>query len=178
MPKLDGCQISCLPHVSSGTIQNDHISFKIRMKRLLAVPWNYYVKKYLKRSQKFFTKILKPSHTSRTNQTAEMTEDLSRRITKGDWVRVKTVEEIQSTLDRWQELKGCAFLSNMWQYCGTEQQVLISMERFLDERDYKVKKSKGIVLLKDVLCEGTPVFGQCDRRCHLFWREEWLEKIF
>jgi hypothetical protein len=51
------------------------------------------------------------------------------------------------------------------------------MERFLDERDYKVKKAKGIVLLKDVICHGTPVFGRCDRCCHLFWRVEWLEKI-
>jgi hypothetical protein len=51
------------------------------------------------------------------------------------------------------------------------------MERFLDERDYKVKKARGIILLEGVICRGTPVFGRCDRCCYLFWREEWLEKI-
>ncbi len=61
--------------------------------------------------------------------------------------------------------------------CGTTQRVLQPMERFLDERDYKVKKVKGLVLLAGVICRGTPVFGRCDRCCHLFWRQEWLEKI-
>lgn len=46
------------------------------------------------------------------------------------------------------------------------------MEHFLDERDYKVKKVKGIVLLEGVIYQGTPVFGRCDRSCFLFWREE------
>jgi len=99
------------------------------------------------------------------------------KLAHGDWVRVRSIEEIQATLDDWKELKGCGFLANMWQYCGTSQRVLVSMQRFLDERDYKVKKCKGIILLEGVMCEGTPVFGQCDRRCHFFWREEWLEKI-
>jgi len=40
-----------------------------------------------------------------------------------------------------------------------------------------VKKVKGVVLLDGVICRGTPAFGRCDRCCHLFWREEWLEKI-
>lgn len=98
-------------------------------------------------------------------------------LSVGDWVRVRSEEEIRATLDRWHELQGCAFLEYMWQYCGSTQQVLQVMERFLDERDYKVKKVKGVVLLKDVICHGTPVFGRCDRCCHLFWRVEWLEKL-
>jgi hypothetical protein len=65
----------------------------------------------------------------------------------------------------------------MWQYCGQEFRVLKVMERFLDERDYKVKKVRNLVLLENVICHGTTVFGQCDRCCHLFWRSEWLEKI-
>ena len=95
----------------------------------------------------------------------------------GDRVRVRSLEEIQGTLNSFKELKGCAFLEGMQQYCGSEQRVLKVMERFLDERDYQVKKAKGIVLLEGVYCQGTPVFGRCDRSCLLFWREEWLEKI-
>ena len=95
----------------------------------------------------------------------------------GELVRVRAREEIEAMLDPFKEQKGCAFLEYMWQYCGTTQRVLQPVERFLDERDYKVKKTKGVVLLEGVLCHGTPVFGRCDRACHLFWREEWLERM-
>jgi hypothetical protein len=96
---------------------------------------------------------------------------------QGDIVRVRSREEITSTLDPFKELKGCAFLPAMYQYCGTQQRVLKSMQHFLDERDYKRKKVRGVILLENVICNGTPAFGPCDRCCFLFWREEWLEKI-
>ena len=98
-------------------------------------------------------------------------------LNKGDWVRIRSWDEIQPMLDPFHETRGCAFLEDMRQYCGTKQRVLKSMERFLDERDYKVKKVKGVILLENVICNGTPAFGKCDRCCFLFWREEWLEKI-
>jgi hypothetical protein len=87
------------------------------------------------------------------------------------------MQEILSTLDPFKELKGCAFLPEMYQYCETTQVVLKSMERFIDERDYKPKKTQGLILLENVICSGTPLYGKCDRCCFLFWREEWLEKI-
>jgi hypothetical protein len=95
----------------------------------------------------------------------------------GDLVRVRSRQEIGATLNQRKELKGCAFLEDMGQYCDTTQRVLQVMERFLDERDYRVGKCSGIILLEGVICHGTLVSGRCDRCCHLFWREEWLEKI-
>lgn len=95
----------------------------------------------------------------------------------GDRVRVRSLEEIEATLDHLGKTKGCAFLKAMEQYCGTEQRVLKPVERFVDERDLRVKKCKGIVLLEGVMCPGTTTFGRCDRCCFLFWREEWLEKV-
>ena len=68
-------------------------------------------------------------------------------------------------------------MDGMWQYCGTEQRVLRVVKQFLDERDYLMKKCKGIVILDGIICDGTKWFGQCDRCCYYFWREEWLEKI-
>jgi hypothetical protein len=95
----------------------------------------------------------------------------------GDRVRVKSREDIQKTLNRWNQLRGCSFMEEMWPYCGTEQRILKRIEKFLDERDYIIKKCKGIVILDGVFCEGTKDFGPCDRTCFFFWREEWLEKI-
>jgi len=95
----------------------------------------------------------------------------------GDVVRVRSREEICATLDNWNQLRHCAFMEEMWPYCGSRQKVLKTVQRFLDERDYRMKKCKGIVLLDGVFCEGTKDFGPCDRTCHFFWREEWLEKV-
>ena len=65
-----------------------------------------------------------------------------------DIVRVRPLEEINATLDYFHELKGCAFLPYMAEYCETIQTVLQPVQRFLDERDYKVKKTSGVVICK------------------------------
>ncbi len=98
-------------------------------------------------------------------------------IQAGDLVRVRAKADIMATLDSHGKLKGCAYMDAMAPYCGTEQRVLKVMERFVDEREMRVKKCKGLVLLEGVMCEGTTRFGRCDRCCFMFWREEWLEKL-
>lgn len=170
---LRECQLPGLSSMAEGNADFSRQPLIMRTKRLLAKPWNYYIKKWLKK----ITRRLENGKSSRKiiQQNPNTHPDIH--LNAGDWVRVRSREEIEATLDRWNELKGCAFLEYMWQYCGTTQRVLQVMERFLDERDYKVKKVRGIVLLEGVLCRGTPVFGRCDRCCHLFWRVEWLEKI-
>jgi hypothetical protein len=95
----------------------------------------------------------------------------------GDLVRVRPAGEIQATLNHWRQLKGCTFMPEMEQYCGTVQRVLKPMERFVDERDLRVKKCRGIILLEGLQCQGAADFGRCDRSCYFFWRQEWLEKI-
>lgn len=165
------CQIPCLTKITEGTIYFENQSIKQQVKRLLAKPWNYHIKKFIRRIQKAQSRSYAPYEKLAAPPVS------GARLAAGDWVRVRTKDEIKATLDNWNELRGCAFLANMWQYCGTSQQVLVSMKRFLDERDYKIKKCNGVILLNGVMCEGTPVFGRCDRRCHFFWREEWLEQI-
>ncbi len=92
-------------------------------------------------------------------------------------VRIRSSEEIQKTLNRWNQLQGCAFMEEMWKYCGTVQRVRKPVRTFLDARSYLVRQSAHLVILEGVICEGTIDFGPCDRSCFFFWREEWLEKI-
>ena len=169
MDKFEGCQIPCLPNMSVGRIPPDPQPFLRRVKRTLAVPWNYYVKRWFKAA---YHQIFDGKVRSKALPILD-----SEPIKVGDHVRVRSWQDIEATLNPFKELQGCAFLSEMKQFCDTNQTVLQVMERFLDERDYKVKKVRGIVLLEGILCRGTPVFGRCDRCCHLFWREEWLEKV-
>ncbi|NOZ61327.1 MAG: hypothetical protein GXO74_06565 [Calditrichaeota bacterium] len=101
----------------------------------------------------------------------------SKKLQQGDLVKVLAEEEIRITLDQKNQLKGCVFMDGMWDYCGTTQRVFKRVEKFMDERDYLMKKSNGIVLLEGAICNGTKAFGPCDRSCFFFWREEWLEKV-
>jgi hypothetical protein len=173
--QIDGCQIPCLPRMAEGIADADPQPLSRRIKRVLAVPWNYFIKKWLKNFYRIWLEWRNRLFKRQTSDKKSVSQPIN--LATGDWVRVRTLEEIQATLNPWKELKGCAFLPYMVDYCGTTQRVLQPVQRFLDERDYKVKKAKGVVLLEGVICKGTPVFGQCDRCCHLFWREEWLEKI-
>ncbi|MCL4275945.1 MAG: hypothetical protein QY328_06295 [Anaerolineales bacterium] len=173
MKNLDGCQIPCVPKFSLGPATPTEKSWIGRIKRLLAVPWNRHVKKWLKSA--YYTSVRWRGGSSAQAQAKEFAATTP--LMQGDWVRVRSREEILATLDPFKELKGCAFLPDMYEYCGTRQRVLRSMRHFMDERDYKLKKARGVILLENVICNGTPTFGECDRCCFLFWREEWLEKI-
>ncbi len=173
MLHLEGCQLPGVSKFSVGSIEIREDSAVRRFKRLLALPWNHYAKRWLKQVYYFSLRWRDGSSTQRAAR--DFLPAIS--FKSGDFVRVRTREEIDCTLDPFKELKGCAFLPEMYQYCGTQQRVLKSMQRFMDERDYKLKKTHGVILLEGVICNGTPVFGACDRCCFLFWREEWLEKV-
>ncbi len=83
----------------------------------------------------------------------------------GDQVLVRPKDQIRSTLNYWGELKGCSFLPEMEQYCGTTQRVLKPVKRFVDERDYRIKRVKGVYFLEGVNCQGFELYGICDRAC-------------
>lgn len=203
MENMDGCQLPNVPKLAEGLVQAESQSFLRWLKRILAVPWNYHVKRWLKQAYRVYEKRLIPIkpikdmklalvelviHSDKVEGNQQQPVDQLPQVegadsvrlgelTTGDWVRVRSREEIQAMLDPFKETRGCAFLEDMYKYCDTKQRVLKSMERFLDERDYQVKKVRGVILLENVICNGTPAFGKCDRCCFLFWREEWLEKI-
>ena len=173
MSNFDGCQLPSVPKFNAGTAEPKDSSLIMRFKRLLAVPWNRYAKQWLKRAYYATAGWRKEKSPQDLAKTFVPTTP----FLDGEVVRVRSYEEILSTLDPFKELKGCAFLPSMAKYCGTEQRVLRSMRSFMDERDYKLKKVRGVILLENVICNGNATFGECDRCCFLFWREEWLEKI-
>lgn len=161
------CQMHCLGQMSGHVSMPSALwQFRFRMKRMLTRRYRYIVN--------YLSEILNSENSK--EKTAPLTVK-KQKLGFGDMVRVRTKGEIQSTLNRWNQLKGCAYMVEMFEYCGTTQRVMKKVGRFLDERDYLVKKCRGIVILEGVFCEGTKDFGACDRTCFYFWREEWLEKI-
>lgn len=137
-----------------------------RLKRIIKRRWNF-----IKNQFKSILEMLN------VKKRAEEIKQTQNRLNAGDLVFVKSKEEIQKTLNKWNQLKGCAFMEEMWPYCGTKQKVFKRIEKFLDERDYLIKKCNGIIILENVMCQGTKDFGPCDRSCFFFWREEWLQRI-
>jgi hypothetical protein len=133
------------------------------------------LKRFVKRRLMFMSNLIDRKFT---NRRVVVAQDIHVEPLKaGDWVQVRSKDEIHATLGDWNYLKGCSFMDEMWQYCGTKQRVLKRVEHFLDERDYLLKKVRGIVILDRVNCQGTVDFGPCDRSCFFFWREEWLKKM-
>jgi len=135
-----------------------------------------HLKRILKRRVHYIKNLIVPLNNSYTSAEHVVKPVQGIMLKAGDSVRIKSRGEIQATLNQWNQLKGCSFMEEMWPYCGTEQRILKRVEKFLDERDYLLKKCRGIVILDGVFCEGTRDFGACDRTCFFFWREEWLEK--
>ncbi len=170
---FEGCQLYCVPAFATGYPPAQKYTLMSFIKRKLAYPWNRYVKRWLK---KIYYVSAKSRGLTSAQKAAKKFAPASS-FTEGDLVWVRSKEEILSTLDPFNELKGCSFLPDMYKYCETEQRVFRVMQHFMDERDYKMKKTRGIILLENIFCSGTAVFGKCDRCCFLFWREEWLKKI-
>ncbi len=96
---------------------------------------------------------------------------------EGDIVRVRSLEQIRETLDANGGCHGCAFLEPMARYCGQELRVAKCLQRFFDEKRWRMLKCRNVVLLEGAFCDGSghPDTLGCDRMCLFFWRIEWLE---
>lgn len=160
------CQIRYLPSMSEPMGSLEKLWHRVvRLRRIF--------KRGLSFILNWFSRMVHPRNGSSSPTILETAGGLR----AGDLVRIRSMEEIRATLDLRDKLYRCGFMEEMWPYCGTTHRVLKRVEKFLDERDYRVKKTKRIVLLEDVMCEGTKDYGRCDRSCYFFWREEWLGKI-
>jgi hypothetical protein len=171
------CQIPCLQHIAEGVSEGPPESLSRRAKLIIRRRMSpRREREFKQRTNILFNWFAR--HTGRTERPASRpTIVAASKFQAGELVRVRSQETIQSTLNHWRQLKGCTFMPEMAPYCGTTQRVCKRMERFVDERDLRVKKTKGIILLEGLHCQGTAEFGPCDRSCYYFWREEWLEKV-
>lgn len=170
------CQVHGVPRLSEGNVPMERRSplgwAKLWLKRRLG----HQQKRALKKRISALTGWIAARKAGGREAIAPAAAVAAPKLEAGDRVRVKSLEEIESTLGDWHELKGCAFMPEMRPYCGSVQRVFKPVKRFVDERDYQVKKCKDVYLLEGAICQGTADYGRCDRSCFYFWRTEWLEK--
>jgi hypothetical protein len=93
----------------------------------------------------------------------------------GEWVEVKPVEEILSTLDGNRRQRGLLWMTGMKKYCGKRFRVYRRVDTIMLETNGELRKMKNTVLLEGTMCDGL-AFGGCDRSCFHFWREVWLRR--
>jgi len=93
----------------------------------------------------------------------------------GEWVQVKSAEEIRDVLDGRGMSRGLRFMDEMWKYCDLRFRVLKRMERLLVERTGTMRDLKNTVLLEGTTCDGSAHKG-CDATCQHLWREVWLRR--
>jgi hypothetical protein len=98
----------------------------------------------------------------------------------GDWVRVKSYDEILTTLDANNKNRGLYFDAEMVPYCGRSFRVLTRVKRILDEKTGRMTEFKNpCIILEGVTCESR--YSECRLFCprsiYSYWREIWLERV-
>jgi hypothetical protein len=101
-----------------------------------------------------------------------------RKLSVGDWVEVRSKEEILGTLDAKGQLHGMAFMPEMFQYCGQKFQVYKRAHKTCDYSTpypYRTRRLEDTVHLK-TRCDGQ-AHGDCQAGCLLYWKIQWLKPI-
>lgn len=95
----------------------------------------------------------------------------------GEWVEVKSLEEILATLDEKGKNRGLHFSEDMIPYCGRRLKVATRADNFVTEGSGVMRQLKNTVVLEGVICDSAVyAFGGCPRQDLLYWREIWLRR--
>lgn len=98
------------------------------------------------------------------------------KLRAGDWVEVKSKEEILRTLDERGQLEGMPFMPQMFQYCGKRFKVYKRAHKTCDTvnpvRSLRVYNAVHL----DLRCDGE-AYGGCQAACLIFWKTAWLTPV-
>jgi hypothetical protein len=97
------------------------------------------------------------------------------KIRTGEWVEVRTKEEILKTLDMNGRLDGLPFMPQMFKYCGQRFRIFKSAHKTCDtvSGHYAGRRLQDSVHL-NLRCDGQAYNG-CQAGCLMFWKTAWLK---
>lgn len=110
----------------------------------------------------------------------EKTPGQTLNLAPGEMVRVRSHDEILSTLNRANKNRGMRFDAEMVPYCGKELTVRQRVDRIIHETTGRMIEIKSpSVILDGAICrsEMSPCRLFCPRAIPSYWREIWLERI-
>lgn len=95
----------------------------------------------------------------------------------GEWVEVRTRQEILSTLDANGVLDGLPFMPEMFEFCGRRLRVYKRAHKTCDTINWTgSRRMTHAVHLEDIRCSGK-AHGDCQADCLIFWKEAWLKRV-
>jgi hypothetical protein len=96
----------------------------------------------------------------------------------GDWVEVRSKEEILGTLDKDGRLQNMPFMPQMFELCGRKFRVARSAHKTCDtiSKESTSRRVPVSVHLEGVRCDGRAYDG-CGAACSIFWKEAWLKPV-
>jgi hypothetical protein len=103
---------------------------------------------------------------------------MKKKLSVGDWVEVRSIEEILRTLDGNGQLDGVPFMPEMFRFCGKRFQVYKRAHKTCDyttSYPYHTRRLEGTVHL-ETRCDGA-AHGGCQAGCLLYWKHAWLKPV-
>lgn len=94
----------------------------------------------------------------------------------GDWVEVRSLDEIMTTLDNRASLEAMPFMPEMVPCCGKRFQIVKSAHKTCDSSGWEYLRSLNKAVHLDTRCEGSS-HGGCQAGCRFFWKTAWLRKV-
>lgn len=113
-----------------------------------------------------------------TGASSPETEPLGLR--PGDWVRVRSRAEIESTLNDKGKNRGLWFDREMLAFCGRTFQVRRRITKIVDDRTGElIEMKRDCVTLEGAVCSGDRSLARwfCPRQIYPYWREAWLRRV-
>jgi hypothetical protein len=95
----------------------------------------------------------------------------------GEFVQVKSRQEIFATLDRKNKNRGLLFDSEMLKYCGGTYRVLKRVKQIVDEKNGKMLHMKSSCIILDGSACAADYHKLCPRAIYHYWREGWLRRV-
>jgi hypothetical protein len=132
--------------------------------------------KMKKRFKNLIKSVTPPVHALK--KSSFPSENIPLNLKPGEWVEVKSFEEISDTLDDKQKNRGLFFMPEMKKFCGKKFKVFKRAQTIKLESTGEIRKLKTpSVFLEGAYCTGEERNEWCDRACFHFWREAWLKRI-
>lgn len=110
--------------------------------------------------------------------TGEQTKTLNTELNlqPGEWVEIKSAEEIEATLDARSRNRGLTFEPEMAQHCGRRYRVAMPVQKIIAEETGKMVRLSNTVILDGLICQGICA-KNCPRANFFYWREIWLKRV-
>jgi hypothetical protein len=100
----------------------------------------------------------------------------SMKLRAGDWVEIKSKDEILKTLDKKGRLEGMPFMPQMFQYCGMKFKVFKRAHKTCDTVNPVRGASVSDAVHLSIRCDGK-AYGGCQTSCLIFWKTAWLRRV-